>query len=1299
MMKLAPLKDVILPKPEAPETTLSLIRAVRDPERTLKDYRFTDSIRRYFETILEAVAQGTGQGFWIPAEYGAGKTHFLAALACMLSDTSERLWSEISDPEIARYRKRLGDMRLFPVLVSLRGESGVPDELVGRQLFEILESAIERQLEETGLRDEISITTADEIYQWYTSQSADLRSVIDEHVRSQTGMTADEYLSQEGVEALARLVRQYAEAHRIRPVITFSTKDRMVSICRQLEAAGYQGVLFIVDEFAFWQDRHPEGSPEYAHDEDVLETLGWVLPRDYSLPVYTVVASQKPSPTKLVGDRFHELRLLGEPEKHEYEIIVCWRVRDLVEEKLPEINQYYDYYSKEFRFMQHVSRQLFGEIFPFQPRCFEVMRLVTQRQLPTVRLGIYAMWEVLSSPSVLERDGLVTVSDLLQSRQLEKALHMASFERAYDAYLAAGRALDSLGVSDEEVASADRLVKTLFLWHAANLDSPRPLSAHDLAEATLMTSEHIEKEDEVALLLKQLDDLPQVSYSKDKGASFHVTESEQGPAQILEGLKRGITNTFDIQKNWEGSLCWTTTETASADTGLFHDLGFGETKRRKAEHRRVEYTGEVVLDHTWRPDYGEIRKEDVHFRIVVLTRPQVVAIEDLQDRRVAVCIPADLSSMAEEAIREYMALGDMTKRYQGRVGPEAEAVRNWLKAKRPELVTDVVGKQLQQYLAGGIVTRGKLAIDPREIFASRQNDPRVRKIADVLLGDAYTALPIKSNALKKALKDQDTAKLIAGLLQGDESSAATSAADNFSVALGLSKPSNPRRFDPEGCDIMDYLAGQMRDRDGEVHLWQTYEALGREPWGLTSSLISLYILAFVRKGDPIVEIRLRPDHKFKLRSGGSLPQDTIKASTIFDLEWRSGLERHLSAATLAMSAGPAWNDVCRSARVIAPTVRPATDPAQIKEQEQALVAGLKRLNADALRARANLQLLGKRLEQLVAPEDDELLGRIAAISEAENYLSLHERLVEAHYDLESLGKDFSQYKQLASVSEISTEVVEAKAWLDAVALSPEHRDLAIDRVSILNQISLASLVENAQLWPSIKQQYTRFKEQYRSAYQIHHREYHRETVNLSAKLAEAEKKLDALQQLNTVPELGAALGEDLKAARDELLTKLSACPITVVTDVNVESSPTCSQCSLQMTDTPPTEEVHALLGELQAALDGQLRRLGNEAIRGILAESSKNNVKKLVEIVQAADLSSLVNVMDHELVKFVRELLRESRIRTEESTLLDDLARRFPTVEQEDVPEVVSELEGLLQRAFEVARKKYPDGKIRISLK
>ena len=55
-------------------------------------------------------------------------------------------------------------------------------------------------------------------------------------------------------------------------------KDRFSFIYEQITKLGkYDGLIFVIDEFRSWQDRHTEGSAAYAEDEEILETLAFVL--------------------------------------------------------------------------------------------------------------------------------------------------------------------------------------------------------------------------------------------------------------------------------------------------------------------------------------------------------------------------------------------------------------------------------------------------------------------------------------------------------------------------------------------------------------------------------------------------------------------------------------------------------------------------------------------------------------------------------------------------------------------------------------------------------------------------------------------------------------------------------------------------------------------------------------------------------------------------------------------------------------------------------------------------------------
>ena len=133
-MAFREISKIIAVKPE-PQTTPSLLQAItRDKAReTVTNYLVTPSLRSHFKRIFECLVHQKGQGFWVQAEYGAGKTHFLATLIDLLVWREEEVWDVVRDQELkAEYQGVLAKARMFPVAFSLRGmgETGGSDSLM-----------------------------------------------------------------------------------------------------------------------------------------------------------------------------------------------------------------------------------------------------------------------------------------------------------------------------------------------------------------------------------------------------------------------------------------------------------------------------------------------------------------------------------------------------------------------------------------------------------------------------------------------------------------------------------------------------------------------------------------------------------------------------------------------------------------------------------------------------------------------------------------------------------------------------------------------------------------------------------------------------------------------------------------------------------------------------------------------------------------------------------------------------------------------------------------------------------------
>ena len=541
-MQLAPIAQLIEIKPR-PNTTLVLKNAIDDPERTVADYVFTPSIREHVRVMLDNLRGGIGGGYWALSEYGGGKTHFLATLAALLSDP-ERSLAHVSDSEIQDALRSVFGQRLFPVAFTLMGK----DDMLGRRgaLFGILEGEM-RQTARRLLGADIAPTLAEDVSRWWDALGDGTRSDISDKYSALFGDSAND-VRERAPERWAERVAQSAAELGIRIDVASTPAERIADACERLAGlgAGYDGMLIVMDEFASWQDRRPEGGAAYSEDENLLQTLAETLPIERGLNVVVLVASQKPMPRKFEGERFRQFNLLrpaedGASQYMEYASVVSARVRGIDARWTPEIEEYHDYYGARFDFARRLSFDDFAAIFPMQPLSFDVLRRIAAN-LTTARTGIGVLWDALAQsdrdlpeirPALSDMRRLVAAHDLLDSNTLRQDLSQSA--RYGEAYRACEQALEhaerleSRGeISQEDAPIAKAVIKTLFLWRCSR-DGHVPMTLDEMSEAVAPEEGFLDSpQDALLAALQAMDDIPQIAHDEEKGEISFVAEVTTG---------------------------------------------------------------------------------------------------------------------------------------------------------------------------------------------------------------------------------------------------------------------------------------------------------------------------------------------------------------------------------------------------------------------------------------------------------------------------------------------------------------------------------------------------------------------------------------------------------------------------------------------------------------------------------------------------------------------------------------------------------------------------------------------------
>ncbi len=1317
-MNRLPIRELINTKPK-PILTPSLVPALRtNAEQMIETYIFTDSIRGYFEIIFDSVARGSGQGFWIQAEYGAGKTHFLITLAALLSDTgSEVLWNGVQDAEVQQIQSRLTSNRLFPVVLSLRGE-GASDSFLDRSLMDVLLENFQDALTYADLDDKIRVTSAQDIVNWLETRTTPaIRQEVEDFVLSHTGQSFQDYKGNEGVTPLAALISEYFEEAGIRPGdIAVGVKDRIAYIYEQLtdpHGPGYNGLLIVIDEYEGWEKSHntPE---EKGRDADLLETLGFILPRDLGYSVYTVVASQSSVPAKLMGsgegDRFVPIPLLAQENQRDYDVIISRRTRDLDESLMPEIKDYFRYYSEQFDFARNLEEVEFQDVFPFQPRCFEAVRRITARELPTARSGLLVFWEVINNPELTSGSDLIRLTDMISSPHLiGECLTKSIYKESYNAYTLARDAIDMIGLEPEDLPLANDLLNTLYLWHVAFLDAPQPMSLKELVEATLttQTSDGIRAHDAVAIVLDSLQALPQVQFDNDS-ARF-IPAGGEGPSILTtfnEYKRRAIKKVHELQSKITDSLFFTPSDTGGSP-GLFSEFNLDNPLTKRVESRRLEYAGEVIVSSGWRIDQGlELPKEDIHFRLVILTPHAVKSVNpsDLQDSRIAVILPGEFTDEVKEVAAAHIAWHNLDSEYRNESGRYADEVKSWLDAQKTKVYTDLVSTHLKLYQTGKVVTRDGLAITARDSFGQGgNNDNRIAYIVERLLINAYKSLPIDPDRLqRRTLKTSDIGKIFDGYFSKNPKTADSNATRNFGVPLELSHADTPNRFAPQDLPTFKIIGEMINIRNGDdLPIWEVYDNLSRSPYGLPYSLIQLFLLAFVRHRHPRVEITLKPRHGLTNRSNQPFPRDRLTASNVVDLNWKTHLEDKFDA--LVPGIGPSWNDSLDYARLIVDDLRQSTDQADIEAQSHHLSNALQILGQNLATLSQNLDNLAGTLSTSLPADTKQTLDDLTQLIDPpiERFSDLFERSEEVfEHNPESLRDAIATYHRLQDLGNQAAEIIQVKRYLDEITPRFDNQQLTASRNTLRGNMRIEMLIGDPDSWPRLRSDFRNFQKLYTNEYHKHHRDYYSKTNQINKTLLDANRHLQALQLLNGIDDLGRIVGKELQSKYQEIITNIKTCSVSEVAAVNVEYTPTCDQCGLSLADFPLENEVNNLMIDLEEALNFKCQQLADEAVGHVIREGKTPQLNSLLEAVQTANLEGLVVSINEEVADWIRKELSKRGIHTFDAEILDDLIKRNPTIEEDEIPIIVAQFETLLKDAFSKAREKQPDKKTyRLNLK
>ncbi|MBI2856545.1 MAG: hypothetical protein HYX93_06845 [Chloroflexi bacterium] len=665
---------------------------------------------------------------------------------------------------------------------------------------------------------------------------------------------------------------------------------------------------------------------------------------------------------------------------------------------------------------------------------------------------------------------------------------------------------------------------------------------------------------------------------------------------------------------------------------LFSSQLEGQTQAHIATHMGFEYPGEVIVASRWSEGWGKELALGRYFRVVLLTTRQRLSNASLEDARIVVCVPAqDVIRRRESLDRDLKSIAEAREMYTAGRQATPPGLRSALEQREAELRADFLQGCSLSYGAGQVLSTLKTGIALEGIFATPDPERWLNGLAEATLAQVYPTLPVNPAAFSRALGSEDMAALFDGFLGDVPQAPPNEVTRAFAVGLSLAHPDHPSTFNPQGHPVFDLVLREMEAQGGSRSVSDLARLLGNS-YGLPLPLVALFLLALVKYDHPEVELDLAPESKVATPDGTPFSGDRITWDMVGYLGWRENLWETFTY--IHRPEPPTWNTALPLIRMLNPEAERIA-PQAAPPQETALFPALRELTRDAQQALSDIQPfvdVGEMGQVAVR------LQALVELGQSADFRQFYERCRENCPGPRSLARERHLPAQVRQLRALLPEIATTRSYLEEITFGPGDTVMAVDHEALVHETRPDHILANLSLWPAVKERFDHLFQRYRSAYIRHHEQYRKEASGLWSRMQQALPLVLALEQLNTIPELGLPVGEELSYQFDELNTSLKMCSAPEA-EVPLDASPLCPYCGLRLSEQVPHQEIEAVLVDIGQALQEQTRRLSLHGVQQILERRDEEMVDKLVKIVGIADLSPLANVLNPQVMAFLRAFL------------------------------------------------------------
>jgi hypothetical protein len=1009
-------------------------RATRQVEQKTVEEFLIDPVRSFLNDFFRQLSapyvperkdNPIGQGWWVQAEFGSGKSHLLSFLGAMaLGD--DAVWKLVQEKEqkigmgkreslynfyeSGLAKKSQSGRGIFVAVKTLVGYGGGGVGLVNadRALEDYVLDAVSEQFSlETGrslpiyptqiLANRFLNTDDFELYRVRLAKFLKNPRFFDEEAQEDVDSFLDDLRNNPDPavqrDCGQRLWDFYKFDLKSTPDIPMETEDVLRHMVKLLLEEGYAGLLLILDEVSLYMKDRSDS--QRAEDEKALVVLTNRLAKMDNLPVWTVCAAQQAIESSMAGvmniiarERLDLVPLLN--QKDNYYDIALARVREIVEPGA--IGQYYEDYKRAFSWPSATGNDQFTRFFPFYPPSVDVLRAVSYN-LTTIRSALYFMLQTLKTQRKRNSTEIVTLwalfDDVVNYEEDPSgttksiASIRTKFPNEWRAYDLARQQIDAAtkGHLKGYRSRCEKIVKTLFLFHAANM-APNGLSAEELMNCVMEWRDHDAGQnadlqdnlDHYEILLQALDlELVQVEKVGQK-YRFNPAGKTIIPTEIFQRLRAEAAQDENQRRQaweqlldldgWEITTHLMTLDLASGLRSIFREIAPASQTDITVKWHGREISGRVYLRDLLSIAKRRATLPNINSSATGLDYAMFISstpcadeldglIRDQKDPRVLFWSPDALTASEQSLLIDFAAYRRMVAEYLGKDTEDARIVLEWVKGQLNanlgaiyRIIPDSYGRgrvAAQDHTQMAFAVQGELSAILTALVAQ-------------VLDTVYVCREMEFDA-PAPFNDVNAIHVINGIVKaksfprGAKPTKEISASQNYGFALQIMRKPNDRALDLHACRYTHDLSAWIEEKLGDTTsalpadtVYKNFMGINGPAgvhYGLSKRMVQMYLLCLAREGK--IRITL---------AGRSMPVEVIDYSNIAGIDFKVAvLDAFYQVQRLKPPQG--WEVLAPFAAVLLADagVQTIHVDADIQNAIQSLIA----FKADALKDTQNLQ--------------------------------------------------------------------------------------------------------------------------------------------------------------------------------------------------------------------------------------------------------------------------------------------------------------------------------------------------------